>query len=244
MPTAISHRGLRTSAPENTIAAFTAAIDAGADAIELDVHSTLDGVVFVHHDPSVPGPDGPVAFRTSDSRHIRSLRIGENHEIPTLDATIESAGSRARLFIEIKPSGIENDVARCLKRHAGMHEKLSVHAFDHRIVKRMIEILPSVRTGILQVGYPIDSRAAMRAAGATDLWQHAEFVDARLVADVHSSGGELIVWTPNTEHQWERLASLGVDGICTDNVDSYIAFRAEMNEERIERHPVNPQMEA
>ncbi|HKY98301.1 MAG TPA: glycerophosphodiester phosphodiesterase [Gemmatimonadaceae bacterium] len=135
---------------------------------------------------------------------------------------------------------MENDVARCLRRHSDLYENYSVHSFDHRIVKRMLEILPSVRTGILQVAYPIDSRAAMRDAGATDLWQHADFVDARLVADVHASGGQLIVWTANTATTWERLAALGVDGICTDNVDAYLDWRSEMEEERNEHvHPAN-----
>ena len=240
MPTAISHRGLRASAPENTIAAFEAAIDAGADGVELDVHSTLDGVVFVHHDAVVDTPSGRVAFKTADSKTIQAARLDGGHSIPTLDATLESVKSRAKLFIEIKPSGIENDVARCLKRHSDLHENYSVHSFDHRIVRRMLEILPSVRTGILQVAYPINSRAAMRDAGATDLWQHADFVDARLVADVHASGGQLIVWTANAPTAWERLASLGVDGICTDNVDTYLEWRSEMEEERSEHvHPAN-----
>ena len=51
LPIAISHRGLRATATENSIPAFDAAIDAGAEAIELDVHATVDGVIYVHHDP-------------------------------------------------------------------------------------------------------------------------------------------------------------------------------------------------
>jgi glycerophosphoryl diester phosphodiesterase len=241
LPSAISHRGLRASAPENTIAAFDAAINAGAEGIELDVHSTLDGVVFVHHDPIIDTPSGRVAFKTADSKTIQAARLDGGHLIPSLDATLEAVGSRAKLFIEIKPAGIENDVARCLKRHSDLHENYSVHSFDHRIVKRMLEILPSVRTGILQVAYPIDSRTAMRDAGATDLWQHADFVDSRLVADVHASGGRFIVWTPNAATAWERLASLGVDAICTDNVDAYLEWRTDMDAERSEHaHPANP----
>lgn len=241
LPSAISHRGLRATAPENTIAAFEAAINAGAEGIELDVHSSLDGVVFVHHDPIIDTPSGRVAFKAADSKTIQAARIDGGHSIPTLDATLEAVASRAKVFIEIKPPGIENDVARCLKRHSDLHENYSVHSFDHRIVKRMIEILPSVRTGILQVAYPIDSRTAMRDAGATDLWQHADFVDSRLVSDVHASGGRLIVWTPNTPTAWERLASLGVDGVCTDTVDAYLDWRRDMEEERAEHaHPADP----
>ena len=89
----------------------------------------------------------------------------------------------------------------------------------------MLELLPSVRTGILQVGYPIDSRTAMRAAGASDLWQHVDFIDERLVSDVHSSGGQLVAWTANEESQWKALAALGVDAVCSDRIDEYVKWR-------------------
>ncbi|MGH7617348.1 MAG: glycerophosphodiester phosphodiesterase, partial [Gemmatimonadaceae bacterium] len=45
----IGHRGAKRELPENTIAAFKRAFDRGADAVELDVHATNDGVVVVHH---------------------------------------------------------------------------------------------------------------------------------------------------------------------------------------------------
>ena len=214
-------------APENSIAAFTAAIEAGAEGIELDVHASGDGVVFVHHDAMFEGDGGLTAFAKTDSAAISKARLAGDHTIPTLDQALDAIGDRADVFIEIKAMGIESDVARCLKRHSEGHERYAVHAFDHRVVKRMLELVPSVKTGILQVGYPIDSRAAMRAAGATDLWQHADFIDQRLVADVHAAGGRLIAWTSNSPAQWQTLSSLEIDGICTDNVDEYVRWRGE-----------------
>jgi glycerophosphoryl diester phosphodiesterase len=226
MPDAISHRGLRTNAPENTIAAFEAAIGAGCDGIELDVHGSADGTLFVHHDFTFALDGNVVAFAKADSKDISAARLDGDQPIPTLDAALEAVGTRARVYIEVKATGIESDVARCLKRHFANNGDYAVHAFDHRIVKRVLELNSSARTGILQVGYPIDSCLAMRAAGATDLWQHVDFVDEALVADVHSCSGRLIVWTANTESQWESLTALGVDGICTDRVDEYVAWRA------------------
>lgn len=226
LPEAISHRGLRHSAPENTRAAFNAAIDAGAEGIELDVHATADGTVVVHHDPEITSLDGAtVTIASAYAGVIESLLLPDGERVATLDEVLEVVGTRARVYIEIKARQIENDVARCLKRHAQRADNHAVHAFDHRIVKRLLEIMPSIRTGILQVAYPVDSRHALRSAGATDLWQQADSVDATLVADVHSAGGRIIAWTANTEQQWTSLASLGVDGICTDRVDAYVAWR-------------------
>lgn len=225
IPEAISHRGLRTSAPENSIPAFLAALEAGANGIELDVHASLDGVVYVHHDFDFVDSSGQrVAIASSDSKEIDKARLDGDVVVPRLDAVLEAVGTKAHVYIEIKPARIEADVTRCLRRHFVGYDNYAVHSFDHRIVKRMLELLPSVRTGILQVGYPVDSCAAMRLAGASDLWQHAEFVDERLVADVKSCGGRLIVWTSNNEAQWKRLAAIGVDGICTDRVDAYVEW--------------------
>lgn len=225
MPDAISHRGLRTTAPENTIAAFEAAIDAGCDGIELDVHGSADGTLYVHHDFTFALDGNDLAFAKTESKDISGARLDGDHPIPTLDSVLEAVGTRARVYIEVKAPGIESDVARCLRRHFDNNGDYAVHAFDHRVVKRVLELNSSVRTGILQVGYPIDSCAAMRAAGASDLWQHVDFVDEALVADVRSCSGRLIVWTANTESQWESLAALSVDGICTDRVDEYVAWR-------------------
>ena len=225
LPDAISHRGLRSAAPENTIAAFEAAIAAGCDGIELDVHGTVDGTLFVHHDPTFELDGSRIPFAMADPHDVAKARLAGDHAIPKLDAVLEAIGTRAQVYIEVKATGIESDLARCLTRHVENMRKYAVHAFDHRVVKRVLELSPSVRTGILQVGYPIDSCAEMRAAGASDLWQHADFIDSALVADVRACSGRLIVWTANGEDQWINLSRLGVDGICTDRVDEYVAWR-------------------
>src|SRR6056297_841327 len=71
-----AHRGASAVAPENTLAAFTAALQAGADGIELDVHLTRDGVPVVMHDETVDRT-------TNGSGRIRDL---SHAEIDDLDA--------------------------------------------------------------------------------------------------------------------------------------------------------------
>lgn len=227
LPLAVSHRGLHDTLPENSIPAFEAAIEAGAEGIELDIHGSADGVLYVHHDPALDVNGSPVPFTSLDSREIGKLRLDGDVPIPTLDDTLTAIGSRARVFVEVKALGVEIDLARCLRRHSHNADQYAVHAFDHRVVKRMLELIPSIRTGILQVSYLVDSTDAMRRAGADDLWQNAEFVDEQLVADIHARGGRVVAWTPNGDSQWERLSSLGVDAICTDRIDAYVAWRSE-----------------
>ncbi len=226
-PIAISHRGLHAAVPENSIPAFEAAIGAGADGIELDVHASADDVLFVHHDPALLVGGSQVPFAELDSADISRLTLDGRTGIPTLDDALSKIGSRALVFIEIKATGAENAVVRCLRRHIHNADRYAVHAFDHRVVKRMLELMPSIRTGILQVSYLLDSCSVMRKTGATDLWQHADFIDAKLVIDVHSCGGRVIAWTPDSEIRWAALAALGVDGICTDRIDAYVAWRTD-----------------
>lgn len=229
-PMAISHRGLRHTAPENSIPAFLAAIDSGAEAVELDVHASSDGILFVHHDAS-PSPTDSVndvsgGFADMLAADISRIQLDGNVAIPTLDQVIEAIDGQAAVFIEVKAPALEETTVRCLKRHIGRIDQLAVHSFDHRIVRKIAGLFPSVRTGILQVSYLVDSCAAMRLAGATDLWQHVDFIDAALVSGVHACSGKVVAWTANTSAQWDRLESLGVDAICTDFVDDYARRRA------------------
>jgi glycerophosphoryl diester phosphodiesterase len=224
LPLAISHRGLHSAFPENSIPAFRAAIEAGASGIELDVHASADGVLYVHHDASldVAGRSAPIA--ELDSGAVSRLTLPGETAIPTLDDVLALTADKCDVFIEIKAPGIEEQVVRCLRRHIAHAERFALHAFDHRIVKRVLELSPGIRTGILQVSYLVDSCSAMRRAGALDLWQHADFIDALLVHDVHSCGGRVIAWTPNRDAEWARLTESGVDGICTDDVDAYVKW--------------------
>jgi len=84
------------------------------------------------------------------------------------------------------------------------------------VTRRLRDLAPELPGGILLDSYLIDTAAAMRHAGARDVWQRWDLVDAALVQEVHGAGGRLIAWTVNDLHAARRLANLGVDGICSD----------------------------
>ena len=228
-PQAIAHRGLRRAAPENSMPAFLAAIAAGAEGIELDVHAAADGTLFVHHDFAVAGvvPSGvggaarPIS--TLDASRLSRIELAPGVTIPRLDDVLEEIGGRVVLFIELKAAAIEAAVVRCLRRHPDSVDRHAVHSFDHRVVRAMAGLVPPLRTGVLQASYPVDSCAVMRAAGATDLWQRLEFIDQPLVSSVRACGGRVIAWTSNAPVEWDEFARIGVNAICTDRVDEYVS---------------------
>ena len=107
MPTHIvAHRGATTRAPQNTIAAFRAALAMGADAVELDVRLTSDRIPVVYHyaylDEATSGR-GPIwEYTLAD---LQSFRVGDadSHEhIPTLAEVLEEFAGRIGLEIELK----------------------------------------------------------------------------------------------------------------------------------------------
>lgn len=220
MPTeVIAHRGSPRELHENTLESFERALAHGADAIELDVHGTADGAVVVHHDPTLraegasePGGARPAIAHTRLDAVLAAALPG-GLRVPTLDEVLALVGARAKVYVEIKARGIERAVVDVLARH---ETRCAVHSFDHRIVRAVKELAPDLRTGVLLTSYLIDTVAAMRAAGATDLWQHCEYVDAELVQTVHAAGGRVIAWTVNGWAVARELAELGLDGICTD----------------------------
>lgn len=213
----IAHRGLHTEHRENTLEAFEAAVAAGADAIELDVHASSDGHVLVHHDPEIHSPGkGPVTIASSSRAQLQAAAKELNFELPFLRDVLERFSGRATIYIEVKAPDIELVVARVVRESDA---ELAIHSFDHRIVKRIQDFVPGLQTGVLTVGRPIYPQHLLRDTGASDYWPQSDFVDRDLVDSIHAVGGRVIVWTANRPSDWERFLALNVDGLCTDRPD-------------------------
>ena len=105
-----AHRGDVSQAPENTIPAFKAAIESGADWIELDINQTKDGVLVVLHDENLMRVAGvPHKVRDLTYDEIRSLDVGsrlgpdfQGTSIPTLSEVLDYCRGKIKLNIEIK----------------------------------------------------------------------------------------------------------------------------------------------
>jgi len=220
-PSLIAHRGTPRQHCENTLPGFLAASRAGADGWELDVHATRDGVIVVHHDPILPaaaGRSAGAALAAMDWTTLQNVSVGLHGErIPSLDQVLDAAGATTTVYVEVKARGIEGAVLDCLARHRST--PVAVHSFDHRVAQRIHAADPSVPVGILSDSYLVDTAHAIRSAGARDFWPHRDMVDRALVDAVHEAGGRVIVWTVNDPAQARALATLGVDGLCTDVVD-------------------------
>jgi glycerophosphoryl diester phosphodiesterase len=106
-----------------------------------------------------------------------------------------------------------------------------VHSFDHRIIQRLGEARPGLRRGILLSDQVEDPLAAMRAVGATTLWQDWRRIDRELVSRVNDAGCTVVAWTVNEIGDLERLVRLGVDGLCGNYPDRIRVALATRNNE-------------
>jgi glycerophosphoryl diester phosphodiesterase len=212
----IGHRGAKRELPENTLPAFQRAFERGADAIELDVHATADGVVVVHHDATAHTASGRlIALAEADWATVQTVEFADGIGIPRLADVLAAAPAGAAVYVEIKGVGIEELVARTIRESSA---RCAVHSFNHDAIVRLREIAPQIPRGVLFEDRVPDLGALLERTGARDVWPHWPLVDARLVDTVHALDGRVICWTVNDLAAATALAELGVDGLCGDDV--------------------------
>lgn len=236
LPRILAHRGLAIAAPENTHAAFVAAVAAGADYVETDAHVTADGVVVLSHDPDVPDGGGPpLDIATVSWDRLSSVDLGGGHRVPRLDETLTSLPG-VRFNIDVKAEGAADPVARTIRR-AGAVDRVLVTSFDGATRRRAIAALPGVATSassdlILRALIPAHLGLSRRVRSVLsgvpcvqvpERYRGIPVVTRRTVRTLHAAGVEVHVWTVNDPDDMRRLVGMGVDGIVTDRCDLAVA---------------------
>lgn len=225
-PTVMAHRGLSADAPENTLYAFSDAISAGADFIELDMQQTRDGVLVVMHDSNLKRTTGVNKdIWDVDYADIQDLDAGSwfdpayaNARIPTLEETLQFVDKRAKLNIEIKPTKhgsdtLEQDVAELITRYQ-YTDACYVTSFSYGSLKKVKEANPEIRTGyLMSVAY--GQFYSLKYADAFSL--NKVFVTSQVVNAAHQQGKQIFAWTVNGMSEVRSLCNLHVDSIITDD---------------------------
>jgi len=220
----IAHRGASAHFPENTIAAFAAAIRAGADMCELDVQKTVDGALVVIHDDTVD--------RTSDGRGrvdmltlaaIRRLDAGRwcgdqfaGEGIPTLAEVFDLTAGQCGLNIELKGEGVVEQLCGLICARAADRTAM-VSSFDWAELESVRRINPAIRLGLLADRAParlIDAAARLKAWSINP---ERKLIKPELCATAHRRGLQVYVWTVDDPDEMRRMISAGVDGIMTNH---------------------------
>ncbi|WP_129306282.1 glycerophosphodiester phosphodiesterase [Streptomyces sp. L2] len=221
--TAVAHRGDPYRFRENTLDSLRSALDLGADAVEVDVRLTRDGVPVLLHDDSLRRlweHDRPLLALSAEE--VRGLTAGR---VPTLEQALAATdGSRVMLDLPgpvrrrtlerivdvVRQTGAEDRVYYC----AGAEAMLAVRAVD-----------PSAEIALTWTTLAPPRPALLDAVRPRWLNYRFSLLDRDLAARVHRDGYLLSAWTPDTRRAMRRLLALGVDSITTNRVDVLHALR-------------------
>jgi len=215
----IAHRGASAYEPENTLRSVRRALELGADMVEVDVHVSRDGHIVVVHDATVDRTtNGKGCVKDMTLKELKRLDAGLGEQIPALEEVIELVRGRAQLVIEIKVPGIEERVLQTIEERALENEAL-ITSFYHPVVKRVKELSPYVRTGVIVASRPLKPITLVLEANSDALFPKHIFVDLQMVEEIHRYNLAVYPWTVNTIDQTRPLIDMGVDGIVTNKPD-------------------------
>ncbi|MDO5539379.1 MAG: glycerophosphodiester phosphodiesterase family protein [Eubacteriales bacterium] len=222
-----AHRGASMYYPENTMAAFQAAVEMGADWIELDVQQSRDGQIFVMHDRNFKRTTGVDKYSWElDYNQIRALDAGicfstdyAGERIPLLRDVLEFARENdIRLNIELKPAGFETDFEKNVIDvicDMGFQDKCVVTSQQYETLKNVKEYCEDITTVyVMSLAYGNINRLKY----ADNFSVEAASVTPGMVSRVHNAGKQIYAWTINNRNAINRMIDLNVDNIITDNV--------------------------
>jgi glycerophosphoryl diester phosphodiesterase len=245
-PLVMAHQGGNGLWPDNTLYAFERAAAMGVDVLEMDLHSTADGVLVVMHDDTVDRTtDGSGLIQSLTLEEIKALDAGyhwsadggqtfpyrgQGITVPTMEEVF-AAFPDVALNIEIKqaePSLVEPFCQ--LIREYGMSDRVLVASFHQETVKAFRKECPEVATSSGEgevIALFALSKLFLEAtygpeAQAVQVPEHRSglhVLTSRFVDAAHGRNLEVHAWTINEVPDMQRLVALGVDGIITDYPD-------------------------
>lgn len=235
----VGHRGGASLGLENTLSCIERGIEAGADAIEVDIHLTKDGQLLVCHDQTVDRTtNGKGKICDLTLAEIQQLKVVDadgrqtEEHLPTLDEVLTLVDGRCQLLVEIKRTGtlyqgIEQKTIDEIRRHdaeawtvmQSFNDSVleNLHALDPKV--RLEKLIVAKFTGlpvILDVGLTRFSFEKYSYVASFNVFSRA--LSQSFIDSAHAHGKEVKAWT------LEDVASAPswpVDGIITNRPDDW-----------------------
>jgi len=250
-PLVMAHRGGKGLWPENTLYAFARAADLGVDVLEMDVHSTADGVLVVMHDDTVDRTTegtGPVhgfslaALQALDAGYRWSPDDGQTFpyrgqgiKVPTLEEVLVALPA-VPLNVEIKQAepSLAEPLCRLLRAHQAT-DRVLVASFDNHEIAAFRRACPEVATAagqneviaLFALGkLSLDAvySPASQAVQVPEYRSGLHVLTPAFVRAAHRRNLQVHAWTINDVADMQRLLDLGVDGIITDHPDRLLSL--------------------
>lgn len=219
-----SHRGNSHVAPENTLPALENAIIARSDYAEIDIRQTKDGVLVLMHDSSLKRTAGVNKKIGSTSlSELTDLDAGSwfskdfmYTRIPTLEEVLNYCKGKIKLNIEVKSSNkgpeFEENLVELIKEY-DFENSCLISSSDYKTLVKIKQLDEELRTGLI-IKYAYGNFYNMNV----DFFSiRSRYINRQIVENAHRNGKEVHAWTVNSVSEIERMKSVGVDCIITDN---------------------------
>lgn len=244
LPVTVAHRGYSSVAPENTLAAVAAGMRTGAEYVEIDVHTTADGLPVVLHDQTVDRTtEGSGDVAVLPGAQVTALDAGSwfspafaGQHLPTFAQVLDllETGS-STLLLEIKGPETSAEVERVVDMvvEAGLEDRVVLQSFDVAALRSAREHAPQIPRGLLRGSLDADPVAVAQDLGAVMYNPSATALLARpgVVADLNEAGIAVMPYTVNSAADWDRLTEIGVDGVITDRAGAFIGWKQAHEQE-------------
>lgn len=225
-----AHRGASAVAPENTMAAFEAALALGADAIELDVHRTSDHVLVVIHDETVTRTtQGRGSIQTAPFTFLQALDAGYKfgvqyigQKIPRLDDVLDFVkGTDLLVNIELKTNkvayvGIEQQVVQLVKRMR-LQDQIVFSSFNYRSLERVQTLKEGLATAMLCSEFRALTPQDAKRFGAQAVHPAVSLITPMYMQQALQLGIAVRPYTVDDPMMIKQLASMGVDAVITNH---------------------------
>ena len=236
--TVVAHRGAAGAAPENTLAAVRHAIADGTDWVEIDVQETLDGEVVVIHDSDFMKLAGnPLKVWDGTLAQVQDVDVGSwfgptfsAERVPLLAAVLEEVRGKARLVIELKYYGHDQQLEQRvvdIVEQAGMVDDVAIMSLKYDGIQKIRNLRPDWTIGLLSA----KSIGNLARLDVDFLAVNTGMASPGFVRRAQEAGKQVFVWTVNDAVTMHRMISLGVNGIITDEpamAREVIEARAEL----------------
>jgi glycerophosphoryl diester phosphodiesterase len=236
----VAHRGASVQAPENTMEAYRLAVEAGADAIEVEVHLSQDGQMALINDDTVDRTtdgvgrveglsmpelrrfDAGARFTTADGS---TPFAGKGLKIPTLPDVLDWVPDGVGLVVEIKaPAAVPSVIEALRGRPVREQGRASLISFDEATINEAHALDPELPTGYLLVPYqPLEPAlrwAVEHGHAAVHPWEGDLGIDpAPALSQAMAYGRRLGCYVVNDPDRMKHLAVYGLWGFVTDVPD-------------------------
>ncbi|MCL7747064.1 glycerophosphodiester phosphodiesterase [Halalkalibacter alkaliphilus] len=233
-----AHRGFSSQYPENTMAAFEAAVKANADGIELDVQLTLDEVPVVIHDETLDRTtSGSGLVQSHTVEEIKKLSSGawfsqtyKNEQVPTLEEVLVWSKDQS-IVLNIELKGQISDrykaasiIFPLIEKH-GLEEQVIISSFDHKVIALCKEQAPMLETAIIVFAALFEPVPYLRKVDTLGYHFYYKSLLNEEIEDLIKRGIRLRPYTVNDDHQIKKFIQLGCEAIITDHPKKAVDIR-------------------